>query len=76
MEVTNSYVRDLEAQQMVQRLALHIPDEVVFYLHQGIIRRHQQIWVGNNSTLRTKIVQLFMSRLTGDIQASMQLIKG
>jgi hypothetical protein len=61
---------------MVQRMAVHSPDEVGFSLHQGIIRRHQQIWLGNNSALRTKIVQLFMSRLLRDIQASMQLIKG
>ena len=49
MEVTNSYVTDPEAQQMVQRLVVHSPDEAGFSLHQGIIRRHQQIWMGNNS---------------------------
>jgi hypothetical protein len=65
MEVTNSYVTDPEAQQMVQRLAVHSPDEAGFSLHQGIIRRHQQIWVGNNSPLRTKIVSVFHESALG-----------
>ena len=65
MEVTNSYVTDPEAQQMVQRLVVHSPDEAGFSLHQGIIRRHQQIWVGNNSALRTKIVSAFHESALG-----------
>lgn len=54
----NSHVTDEVAHRLLQQLALHSPNEEGFLVHQGIIRRQQQIWFGNNSTLRTKLISV------------------
>jgi hypothetical protein len=41
---------------MLQRLVVHNPDEDGYSLKQDVIRRGQQIWVGENSALRTKTI--------------------
>jgi hypothetical protein len=55
-EILNSYATDLQAQQLLQKLVVQSPDENGYSLHQGVIRKDQQIWVGENSALRTKII--------------------
>lgn len=55
-EVINSYVIDEEAQQLMSQLLLHSPDEQGFSLYQGFIRKGSQIWIANNTALRTKII--------------------
>ena len=55
-EVTNSYETDAEAQELLQQLALHSPDEKGFSLQHGLIRFKGRIWIGANSALRTKLI--------------------
>jgi hypothetical protein len=78
LEVTNSYATDTEAQKLLQQLALASPNEPGYSLSQGIIRRGQQIWVGNNSAIRTKIITTFHSSVLGGhsgIQATYLRVK-
>jgi hypothetical protein len=60
-EVTNSYATDSHAQALLVQLALHSPNDQGFSLHQGLIRQGNQIWVGENSALRTKFISTFHS---------------
>jgi hypothetical protein len=55
-EILNSYAIDLQAQQLLQKLVIQSPDEDGYFLQQGVIRKDQQIWVGENCALRTKII--------------------
>jgi hypothetical protein len=55
-DVLNSYVTDVQAQELLGQLAIHSPDEHGFSLHQGIIRKNGLIWVANNSALKTKLI--------------------
>nr|XP_051190460.1 uncharacterized protein LOC127303801 [Lolium perenne] len=43
-EVINSYVTDPVAQEKLQKLALHSPDEQGYELQQGLIKVHGKIW--------------------------------
>lgn len=38
------------------KLSIQSPDELGYSLHKGIIRKGTLIWIGNNSSIRTKIV--------------------
>jgi hypothetical protein len=64
-EVINSYVTDAEAQLCLTELAVTSPDEQGYALHQGIIRLHGRVWVGSNSTLKTKLLTAFHSSAVG-----------
>jgi len=55
-EVTNSYVTDKEAQDLLARLTLVSPDIHGFSLDNGVIRQHGKIWVGHNSAVQTRII--------------------
>jgi len=55
-EVTNSYVTDKEAQDLLARLILVSPDIHGFSLDNGVIRQHGKIWVGHNSAVQTRII--------------------
>jgi hypothetical protein len=55
-EVLNSYATDASAQQLLTQLAMHSPDANGFYLQQGIIKKDNLIWIGNNSALKTKLI--------------------
>jgi hypothetical protein len=77
-EVMNSYATDESAQQLLSQLAVHSPNEQGFSLHQGIIRHGSQIWIGENSALRTKLIEAFHSTATGGyfgVHATYQRIK-
>ena len=50
-EVTNSYVTDKEAQDLLAHLTLVSPDIHGFSLDNGVIRQHGKIWVGHNSAV-------------------------
>lgn len=58
-EMVNSNATDSDAQQLMEQLALHGPNEQGFTLHQGLIRKGSAIWVGNNSTTITKLISTF-----------------
>lgn len=55
-EVANSYETDSDAQDRLQQLALHSPDDDGFELHRGLIRRHGRLWIGANTALRTRLI--------------------
>jgi hypothetical protein len=44
---------------LLAQLAIASPNEQVYSLHQGIIRLGSQIWIGDNSALRTKLISAF-----------------
>jgi hypothetical protein len=47
------------------QLAVHSPNEQGYSLTQGIIRKGAQIWVGENSALRTKLIAAFHDSVLG-----------
>jgi hypothetical protein len=77
-EVSNSYLTDAVAQQLLAQLAVHSPDSDGYTLHNGLIRYNGKIWVGNNSALQTKIIaSLHASPIGGHsgIQATYYRVK-
>lgn len=64
-EVTNSYVTDTKAQELLRQLAIKSPNEQGFSVQQGIIRLGDQVLVGANSALRTKLIAAFHSSALG-----------
>jgi hypothetical protein len=58
-EVLNSYATDSEAQNLLCELAISSPNEAGFMLDRGLIKKHDQVWIGNNSALRTKLIASF-----------------
>jgi hypothetical protein len=75
-EVTNSYVVDSQAQQLLQKLAVHSPDETGFSLHQGLIRKGNKFGLGRIQLLELKSFLLFMTQWLVDIRVLLLLIKG
>jgi hypothetical protein len=65
-DVLNSYVTDVQAQELLGQLAIHSPDEHGFSLHQGIIRKNGLIWVANNSALKTKLISAMHDSAMGE----------
>lgn len=63
--VLNSHVTDPKAQTLVQKLLITSLDEDGFWTRQGIIRRKNQIWVGENSALRTKLIDAMHESVLG-----------
>ena len=55
-EVLNSYHTDLEAQRLLQMLAVQSPNAQGYSLDNGLIKYKGQIWLANNSALRTKVI--------------------
>lgn len=66
-EVLNSYVTDPEAQSLLQQLAISSPDARGYSVHQGIIRCGTQVSIGNNSSLRIKLIDAFHASAVGAI---------
>lgn len=50
---------------MLTKLVVLSPDRHGFSLHQGLIRRGDQIWVGQNSALRTKLISVLHDSVLG-----------
>jgi hypothetical protein len=53
------------AQQLLTSLAVYSPDEQGLSLHQGLIRRGEQIWVGHNLALRTTLIAVIHDNALG-----------
>jgi hypothetical protein len=70
-EVINTYVTDEEAQELLAQLVLHSPNEQGFSVHQGVIRKGSQIWIVQNSALRTKIIYALHDNAIGGHSRSM-----
>jgi hypothetical protein len=64
-EVINTYANDPHAQELLAQLAVTSPNAQGYSLHQGIIRQGEQIWIGDNSALRTKLISTFHSTALG-----------
>jgi hypothetical protein len=64
-EVINSYATNSFAQQLLAQLAISSPDEHGYSLHQGIIRWGSLIWVGDDSALKTRLIEAFHSTVVG-----------
>lgn len=55
----NSYAADPKAQQLLTELAIVNPNAKGFNLHQGLIRKHNLIWIAQNLALQTKLIAAF-----------------
>jgi hypothetical protein len=64
-EIVNSYATDIRAQELLAQLAISSPNEQGYSLQEGIIRVGSQIWVGHNSALRTRLINVFHSFVLG-----------
>lgn len=77
-EELNSYATDEQTQQLLTQLAVQSPNEQGYSLYQGIIRKGDQIWIGENSALRTRLIAaMHESALRGHsgIQATYHRVK-
>jgi hypothetical protein len=77
-EVVNSYATDVNAQQLLTELAVVSPNSHGFSLKNGLIYKIQQVWVGSNTALQTKIISVFHASAIGGhsgVQATYQRIK-
>jgi hypothetical protein len=77
-EVTNCYATDCKAQKLLQQLTLHSPNDQDLSLNHGLIKRGNQIWIANNSVLRTKLITLFHSSALGGhprVQGTYMMLK-
>jgi hypothetical protein len=73
-EIVNSYATDIRAQELLAQLAISSPNEQGYSLQEGIIRVGSQIWVGHNSALRTRLINVFHSFVLGVILGPRQPI--
>ena len=64
-EVLNSYVTDPTAHTLLAQLALASPDSQSYSLVDGVIRHQGHIWIGDNSTIRTKVISALHSSPIG-----------
>ena len=64
-EVANSYETDAQAQELLQQLTVHSPDEKGFTLHMGLIRFKGRLWIGANFALRTKLISALQDSALG-----------
>jgi hypothetical protein len=77
-EVINSYHNDDEAAHLLQELAVCSPNSQGYYLFDGIIKFQNKVWIGNNSTLQTKLINSFHASALGGysgIQATHNRLK-
>jgi hypothetical protein len=58
-------VTDGQAYELLTQLAVSSPNDQGYSLNQGIIRMAEQIWVGNNSALKTRLINAFHSTALG-----------
>jgi len=64
-EVCNTYATDAKSQQLLAQLAVTSPDENGFSLKNGVIKKHNLIWVGPNFAMQTKLIAAFHSSALG-----------
>ena len=64
-EVANSYETDT-VQDLLQRLAITGPDEQGYEPRQGVIRLHNKLWIGANTTVQTKLISTFHASAVGE----------
>jgi hypothetical protein len=59
-------VIDSQANDLLTQLAVSSPSDQGYSLNQGIIRMGEQIWVGNNSALKTRLINAFNATALGE----------
>lgn len=64
-QMTDSYIADTTAQQLLRELVVTSPNAQGYFLSAGLIYGHQQLYVGNTATLQTKIVSAFHASSIG-----------
>lgn len=77
-EVLNSYEVDLDAQTLLQKLAISAADTSEYSLEKGVIKHQGRIWIGANQALRTKLISAFHASAVGGhsgIQATYQRVR-
>lgn len=77
-EVIKSYELDPQSRKLLQELAFNSPNSQGFTLQNGLIYRHQQLVVGQNIGLHTKLIAAFHSSAVGGhsgIHATYQRVK-
>ena len=47
--IVESYLQDPQAKQLLSQLSITSPDTQGFSLHDGVIKLHDRIWVGNHT---------------------------
>jgi hypothetical protein len=78
LEVTNSYETDDHAQTLLPNYRSAHRARKDFSLSRGIIRLHNGIWIGSNTTLQTKLISAFHQGAVGGhsgIAATYQRVK-
>jgi hypothetical protein len=50
-EAVDSYTTDPETQQLLSKLVVTSPNSTGYNLDNGLIRHHNQLWIGQNSAL-------------------------
>jgi hypothetical protein len=55
----------MEAQELKTQLLIQSPNEQGYSLHQGIIRRNGVTWIGDNYSLRTKLITALHDSVVG-----------
>jgi hypothetical protein len=70
-DVLNSYITDMEAQDLLAQLAVHSPSDQGFSLQNGLIRKDGLIWIANNSALRTKLISALHDGAVGGHSGSL-----
>lgn len=76
-EIVNSYAVDMQAQKLLQELAVISPNDQGYELVGGLIKHKGRVWIGENSALQTKIIAAFHCSAIGGhsgVQATFQRI--
>jgi hypothetical protein len=64
-DILHSYTTASRAQQLLTELAVTSPNSAGYSLDAGLIRYKNQIWIGHNSALQTKLIAAFHSSAIG-----------
>jgi hypothetical protein len=64
-EILNCYSTDLQAQQLLSKLALSADDVPHYSLDGGLIKFKNRIWLGTNSVLHIKVLQALYGSAIG-----------
>ena len=54
--IVESYLQDPQAKQLLSQLSITSPDTQGFSLHDGVIKLHDRIWVGNHTGAKQAIL--------------------
>lgn len=67
--VTQSYEGDSFAQELITKLALDPSALPAYTLHSGVLRYRNRIWIGNSTSIQTRLISAFHDSAMGGILA-------